>query len=470
MKQRSVKRMLIRGMILVVLVSAFSAQTAAANSAQSYWEGTTSTGIIVTDEACPIVVENEQLTFDVLDFPNGKREDESRPPQDGKVTAAYTFYNPADYSVKATLVFPFGVIPDYGYQRDPETDEMIYHTDADQYVLTVNDKPIDKKLRHTLSLPGYQFALERDMALLHDGYMEDAFFHPDLPVTRYTFMPKDIDTNAYSAACAAFMYRGDASKTMLWLEGQNGGTVLKKGVQLQQRVASDEEIILNVIGEPLAQMPDWKFYENGMCEKEIGGSMTVFKTETLTFKDLALDRYQQDSGILEYDWYNAFVEMMKQSAWKEYGVIADLPGEADTLRNLMCWYEYEIELKPGERIVNTVTAPMYPSFNINYNPPLYEYEYLLSPAQTWAAFGTLDIAVNTSYLMQESSIEGFKPVDAGYIKHFDGLPEGELTFTLCSEEDISSNNGRFMQLIYAGGICVVILVVVLYIKSTLHKR
>ena len=40
-----------------------------ANSAQRYWSGTDSTGALVKDKNCPLVVDKELLTFDVQGFP-----------------------------------------------------------------------------------------------------------------------------------------------------------------------------------------------------------------------------------------------------------------------------------------------------------------------------------------------------------------------------------------------------------------
>lgn len=54
-------------MILIMML--LLAVPASANSAQSQWAGTTSTGAIVTDGNCPVVVENELLTFDIKEFP-----------------------------------------------------------------------------------------------------------------------------------------------------------------------------------------------------------------------------------------------------------------------------------------------------------------------------------------------------------------------------------------------------------------
>ena len=77
-----------------------------ANSAQTRWKGMDASGVVVNGEAgeqCPIMVEQEVLAFDIPEFPKeyySKKEDYLS--YAAKVTAEYTFYNPAEYAVTAT--------------------------------------------------------------------------------------------------------------------------------------------------------------------------------------------------------------------------------------------------------------------------------------------------------------------------------------------------------------------------------
>ena len=461
-------------LICAFLLSAMLVVPASANSAQTQWDGTDSTGAIVDDENCPVVVEHENLTFDIQEFPESYyREPESYLAYSGRVTAEYTFHNPADYTVNATLMFPFGAIPDYGHIWDNETEENLRYADTEKYDITVDGTPIDKKLRHTLTFWGRQFELAEDLALLHDGFMEDAFYSPDMPVTRYTYLPSGVDKDTYNAADAAFVLSADPAKTRVYVEGQGGGQTLEDGVRITAWVDLEKGPVVNVIGEPLEQMPEWKFYENGACEKEIDGTMTLVSTETMTLREFALQEYDETSGILDYDWYNAFVSALNYFEW-EYGAIHSTEIGFDISDRLMRWYEYELTLEPGQRIVNTVTAPIYPSINSNWEPPIYEYTYLLSPAQTWAEFGTLDIVVNTPFYMIESgTVLDIEKTDSGYAAHLDGLPEGELTFTLCSEQmtKIPANLGNaYPEILLIGAIILFVAVAAVVILIRRKKR
>lgn len=124
----------------------------------------------------------------------------------------------------------------------------------------------------------------------------------------------------------------------------------------------------------------------------------------MTFKDYALRDYDETSGILESDWYNAQVELLRLSS-ETWGNGLSQIEEGDF--SLMRWYEYTLTLEPGQTLKNAVTAPLYPAIDAGYTPSLYSYTYLLSPAKTWAQFGELEVVVKTPYYMTESGIDGF---------------------------------------------------------------
>ena len=295
---------------------------------------------------------------------------------------------------------------------------------------------IDCKIRHTLSPWGSQFDLDKDMSKLHDGFLEDPFYTPDVDVEIFIYSPSDVNTEAYPAATAAFILSVDPAKTKVYMENQSGGRLLENAVQMQGWVNPNEPFTIYVIGEPLKEQPKWKFYENGACEKEIGGTMipaNMAPAEPLTLKDFLLQEYDPDSGILDYDWYNAMVTALNFFEW-EYGAIHSEEIDFNISDRLMRWYEYTLTLEPGQTLKNAVTAPLYPAIDAGYTPSLYSYTYLLSPAKTWAQFGELEVVVKTPYYMTESGIDGFTKTDGGYALTLPGLPESELTFTLSESE------------------------------------
>lgn len=401
-------------MISLIAFAVFSLLTitaASANSAQKQWSGLHSTGAVVTDADCPIIVESELLTFDIPDFPSsyGSNNDYS-----ANVTAQYSFYNPADYTVTATLAFPFGKSPDYsrgaGY--------------ADKYDITVNGSAIEKTVRHTIPTYGNSFSLENDLPRIVDGYKKDRFYYPELTVKKYTVEIIDYDKSYKNAGIGFdFSFYGNYKVIMSY----NSDTPIPDGHRLGVHIGSKESITFYILGTQ--DLPKYRFYEDGGCEtgEEISGEAKIVSAEEMTFEDLVFEKYPEDSAVLKSDWYNAVVDKLNSY----YSDTLSLSA-FDVTYSLMRWYEYEIELAPKERIVNTVTAPMYPSIDEDYNPYVYKYTYLLSPAQSWAKFGTLDIVINTPYHLIEN--EEFEKTDSGYQLSLSGLPDGELKFMLSSSE------------------------------------
>ncbi len=408
---------------------------AEANSAQRHWEGVSATGAMITDATCPIVVKHEKLIFDLQEFPqnyySSKQEFLS---YNAKVTAEYTFYNPADYTVKATLAFPFGKFPYYVNMYDSETGDENLDVDTEKYEITLNGEPVEREIRYTLG--GYfdEFDVSKDLPQLRDEYVEDEFYTPLTMVTRYVYVAEGIDENIRSAY-ASCIYNGDASKNRIWVVS-TGLKEKDEGGAIGKWLSNGAPIEVYVIGEPLQEDLEWKLYEDAGQKKVISGRMVNSgKVETMTFEEFVytsyFGEYQRQGEISQLDWYNAVVHSLNECLNEEYGIITY--SHMNAQREFMRWYQYEIEIPPKSTVINAVTAPMYPSINTDYEPAIYGYTYLLSPAKTWKEFGALDIEIHTPYYLVDDKF-GFTKTEDGYALSLDGLPEGELKFTLSLSE------------------------------------
>ena len=420
--------------------------TAYANSARRIWYGVDMTGTIVKGENCPVEVENEQLSFDISEFPQSyyeKKGDFLK--YNGKVTAKYTFYNPADYKVTAKLVFPFGYYPEYGPDEYDEKNQVYKRIDdTAKFDIKINDKEIKKNLRHSLYNSDYDFDIYKEMSLLSDGYIKDDFYSPELPVTKYVYEISGVDKKLYNREVAEIEIPAFDGKRRYYLEQSSYGfTTNDKGnTRIGVGAENGEEVEFYVIGEPVKDLPKWKFYESSSNEsKEIKGEMKLKSTSKMTFKEFALAKLDKNGQILESDWYNIIVELYKQATVENSGAIfISVYDTGERLKSLLRWYEYEITLDPGEKITNTIEAPMYPTIDESYNPSIYKYNYLLSPASTWAKFGNLNVDINTPFFMTDSNQDGFTKTETGYNFKSNGLPEGELRFTLCESEKPKRKN------------------------------
>ena len=431
--------------LILFLASDIFKLTALANSARRIWYGVDMTGTIVKGENCPVEVENEQLSFDISEFPQSyyeKKGDFLK--YNGKVTAKYTFYNPADYKVTAKLVFPFGYYPEYCiYEYDEVNSTLIREDDTAKFNIKINDREITKTLRHTYYSGESEFNIHNEMTLLRDGYIKDDFYSPELPVTKYVYEIGGVDKKLYNREVAVIEIPAFDGKRRYCLEQSYGFTTDDKGAaRIGVDAENGEEVEFYVIGEPVKDLPKWKFYESSSNEsKEIKGEMKLKSTSKMTFKEFALAKLDKNGQILESDWYNIIVELYKQATVENSGAIfISVYDTGERLKSLLRWYEYEMTLAPGEKITNTIEAPMYPTIDESYNPSIYRYNYLLSPASTWAKFGNLNVDINTPFFMTDSNQDGFTKTETGYNFKSNGLPEGELRFTLCESEKPKRKN------------------------------
>ena len=460
--------------VMALLLCMLAVMPASANSAPTYWEGTDATGAVLSEGDCPLVVEHETLTFDLTSLPQSYYGD----PADylaysASVTAEYTFYNPTDMTVTAKLLFPYGTRPTYAASDyDPETGEYTEYLDLAKYGAQVDGQPVQTVVRHSFASSSYDPDPLGSLEVLHDGYVEDGFFSRDLPVYVYTFRVTDLDSVTYKAARASIFLAPDAAKTRVMLSQSNGGKMLENGVRLTNSVDNGDELTVYVFGEDLTDI-SWEFYENGSMDRQVPGRMEQISREQLTFEQYALQAYDQQSGIARHDYYNAVVACLAYSRWDDLGVHTQAYMLTNLESYLLEWYEYEITLAPGQRLTNTVTAPMYPHIDGKYLPEVFTYVYLLSPATRWADFGTLDIVINTPYYMidvddlsqapsymEDTKIgvpfESFEKTDTGYRARLQGLPEGELRFMLSTDPAPERQKGAWDALGWLLGIVAVL--------------
>ena len=444
--------------------------TASANSAQMRWHGADSTGTVIVGENCPIEVTKEVLTLDVSELPiNHYSTVDEYLAYTGKVTAEYTFYNPTDLTVTATLAFPFGAQPGYARLKYDHWTFSYISADTEKYDITVNGEAVDKEIRYTLNTSGSTFELSKDLPKLSDTYIEDDFYYPGMTVTKYTYIvggenqEGPIDKAKYRSTVAAFDLSGGDGKTRIYFPKNSCFYRQKDGDGRFGTTANNrDEIVVYAFGQPLSTPLELKCYEYSAVEdgKEIDGIVSLISTETMTLEDLALEDWNKKIGISEIDWYNAKIAAFNEGGkhYTEYNYVDSFYYDGYTsadefASSLMRWYQYEITLEPKSSVTNTVTAPIYPAIDARYVPTIFNYTYLLSPASTWASFGELEIVVNTPFYITDNTIDGFTKTDSGYTYKQSGLPSGELEFTLCTDK-----NPRFQ--LYRGGIPIQLIVVI----------
>lgn len=404
--------------ITIATVLAFPERVADANSVQRYFEGIDSSGAIVTMENCPIVVDKEDLDFYI--YYQGKSNSQGQYEQFGSVCATYTFRNPSENTINMDVVFP------YGYKDENKSDK-------DDCSVSVDGAQIAWRTRYT-HIDYYPFDIERDLSSLSDDFVQDSFFATTQKVYKYTY---SVSGTAQGLDLTFEYDRNWARKVVCDFHSQREGGKQ----QIVMSTAGNPQLVFYVVGEDL----DIAACDVTVIGGQKGGHLSLVSRQEQTFGDeLAYVNRPADSDVLDIDWYNALSNTLK--SLRDRTVINPLEFVISRYPefSLFRWCQYTLSIAPGQTIVNSVTVPLFPARNERYIPAVYEFIYYLSPATTWAGFKDLTVNIHTDGYLLNYAKKGFAKTDGGYTYHSDKLPDGELTFKICSEETQKSRNSGFI--------------------------
>lgn len=394
---------------------------ASAESTPAYWTGADGSGVVAVYEGgdCPIEVKRETLTFRITDLPLVSFDG-----YDSTVTAEYELYNPLPRDVSLSVFFPLGLQPSY---HDIYREKGAVLPGAEAYSVTVEEdgevQAADIEFRRTYYSGGYSSAPFNAVEQIPlDSYIENEMYGRGMRVTRYSYTVTAPSEGTYYTFC--FIYDCNPRKTQV------------------------------------------------ICES--GGTVSVMTETRQTFADFVEEfRPLEDTefgSVSELDWYNAVVAMLASG---ESGRLF-LSDEVQLLDYLMLWCEYSLTIPAGGTVINTVSAPVYPS--IEGSAPKYTYDYMLSPAQYWADFGSITIRIETDYRLYSCSLP-FAKTENGYVYTKNSLPMGDLSFSIAKAEYTGSSYDPYddpsptiMTALILLGVVVVIAVVIVVVAVYIHKR
>ena len=400
-------------------------QEASANSAPAYWAGSTAAGAFVTGEQCPIEVEKETLTLNIPRLPEtGYSSQEEFETYDASVTAEYTFYNPTEMDVEMNLLFPFGSRPRYADAGYDEEKGPLYFDDTARYDITSDGERVERTLRYTYQ--GRDFRVE-DIDLLLEEKVEDKFYTPALSVAKYQYT---VDfPQGKSEGLAQFVLRYNPTRTHILCTHYRYDELINGELNLYFYAdkKNNSTFGFTAVWEapeitPIAVKDDGSSWDSKKWKEIKGAEIRLLSEKETTFGEYVEEARPAQIG--EVDFYNGTVDKLVNFSYIRNGLINFDPAWLKT-EYFMRWYSYSLKIPAGERVVNRVTAPLYP--DIGYKTC--RYEYLLSPAQKWADFGTLEIFINTEFDIEDPSLD-FKKTEGGYALSREGLPLSELTFSI----------------------------------------
>ena len=438
MKRKTARRIVCFACSL--LLACLSVLSASANSALNYWFGVDAGGVMIREKTCPLEITHERLIFRLNEQPPIHFSDVDEFLGYGNcVSAEYTFYNPADYWVDAVLLFPFGLLPDYAVEANGGASRY-GSLDARKYNVYVDGYPVRKQVRYTMGETESSH-IGLDPGAVENEYRKDPFFRPDLPVTVYTYRVSGVEAGEKNQVQLVFECKEDSRQNCAFYTEQImdcADSEDKSFYMADWITKADNGRTFRAYRFGEAGSVSAGIYQDAYeSKKKATGQAELVKTETVTFEDFALRGWNDRIDVPKVDYYNAVVQEIQAERGNEpnqtfYQLYSYRDG---VLPHLMRWYEYQLSVGPKKKAVNSVNAPIYPGINREYDPAVYEYTYLTSPAKSWKKFGGLEVEIETPYELIQSDPGGFEKKDGKYVMFRDSLPERELKFSLCTVSD-----------------------------------
>lgn len=424
-----------RGIPAALAVLLLLALPAGANSAPVHWEGTPASGVLAVDENCPITVSHEDLTF-ALDT---QHRDGYSPV--ARVEAAYRMENPTGEDLAVGMAFP---VEERAREFDPTAASITADGARVPFRLCFGDT-------------------------LYEGYTPTAF-DPQAVGTVYTLTAAPGDWADYTEVRfrpaegqKAFLGRGDLRGYGSYEDGTYTVSVQAGGSA--EIFAFGGELAFTAVQGEFSQSGEEadfaSFFDGCLRELDYYGRYAPDHAEDLrAAKYLGLNQLWTDADFTLMEELEQYANV-RQRISMVYAV--DFPAGAERTVSVA----YRAAGEADRRETRDWTAA---------------FTYLLQPARSWASFGTLDLTVYTGgdfpYVV-DSSIPLEREAEGKYAARLDGLPEGDLVFTLYSQPEItvadraagalSRNYMALPLLLLAAGAAAAVIAVVLVRRSGRKK-
>jgi hypothetical protein len=382
-----------------------SADSASASSASIYLSEDNIIGSVVLSDNCPIEVEEANLTFNIPQLPGRSflYDEQAYLNYNANVVAEYNLFNPTAQDETLWLAYPVDFNPSYCYKSfDETTGNYTYGDTTGNYNITVNGQQIEKTVTFTYGSSNFDTKVKRLNGAGHEHVNTEA------NVTTYKYKVSAITDDALTAASGvevvpdtSNLYYAFAEITMprnnifssydvsmrdYRINGEN------ITIGLDTYVQNKEEFEITIFGD-LESAPQFTLYKNyGMTE--VKGSCEVIEQSQKTFAEFAI--YNKNiTNISDDNWVNLYAEMLENSYSEDSPFIIYNTYLSYYMVN--CWYVYSATIPAGGRVVNEVTAPLYPRMIESEKTCVCYYSF--SPAERWADFKKLNITVNTPYYL-----------------------------------------------------------------------
>jgi len=407
-------------LLLPLLVS-----NALANAMPAYIEADPGLELAV-DEGCPIVVEHEDLTFDLSgDYQLAR--------QPARVTASYLMTNPSDETQTVMMAFPYVV------KLGDEAQSAELFSVTDDGVNLEYDIYYGRKIKDGEDLKKLEYGnVLLNVMLESPPEPDDGLMYKLIIDT--TSVPDDIERiyirmslTTKSGKCFTSGFSGGTFNS-------NGTSEVNEWLYLDSKNASPMSVFVSGGSLESYSAAAYKSYDSEEPIKDVNIDVDV---EHASFRDFAYESFNAQE--IYPDVINDKIYWALLGELNNKDIFASFNGVVP-LFELLGRVMYDSRLAVGVFNVNfepnasknitvrsSIDASIRRPTRLQEVTTKYTYTYLSNPAKSWAGFGTLNITVippqGRDFAMTDSEPELTLAGDGIYKAELEGLPPENIQFT-----------------------------------------
>lgn len=422
---------IIGNLIFAVVIFSFSVMVFA-NSGPVFWQGYPASDIMSVEKDSPIKVESENLIFDFSDC------EDSSFTISGKVTAAYKMLNPTNERQSVQMAFPFvGALNSISWNDIVITagDSILpYKIYTGDVVENYGNPRVEKKEA--------SFDFAGIVSTITDERYNAENFSEKEKGKLYTI---DVEPVAGQRINFAVDFNFDYKKTKVFTDGFNRYERNGEKTRIAAWCYEPETLEIYVLGEDIGL--NISAYTDGELSEKTDLFNYHISAEEVELKPYIMKYIERNSniknysGISETQLYNLYAKALDKyfKVNMGYSSVDDIMEQERYNRILTLVYTVEF-LADSEKEVSVSYITSGTMDKRETAKPQYTFDYILNPAENWAAFKNLNIEIITPpeapYIVK-SSIELAKGENNVYKAVLAGLPGGDLFFTLYENEKIT---------------------------------
>lgn len=395
------------------------------------WEGVPLYGV-TTNGISQIELKSVEYQYNINDYP--KLFDGEFLQTESYVVATYNYYN----ATSGDITMPLYLVtskPEYQRREFNDIGSYTFTTTAEQEIVLRCALSYDTKSYY---YSDSKTRLNNFLKCIYDEKQTDDVYNSNLLVYKYIFAFSDL---AYKVDHILFEINDEYENVKIFFDGEHDSNqdhieYLNGVTSYYAQIYDTNTITLYSVGKEFVGIEDTVKFSKANVVVENGGKVTSVTKDVLTFDDLLMTHYDEESGLSAIDWYNAALSEVIDQDFLTYPRDLNFFDIRDSLSYM---YQCNLVVPAQGEATLTVKMPLYPTVDgYSYDENVYEYVLDLSALSNWRGNPDVNVAIITDGYYVKSSLD-LKETATGFELRKIDSSINNLSFTLSEVPDFDKD-------------------------------